>query len=59
MLHLPALVFTGQIAKILQAIAKLGMNVRGLYGEGTEAMGKRIPGIEPDIDGNIRGRYRR
>lgn len=39
MLHLPALVFTGQIGKILQAIAKLGMNVRGLYGEGTEAMG--------------------
>ncbi len=39
MLHLPALVFTGQIGKILQAIAKLGMNIRGLYGEGTEAMG--------------------
>ncbi len=39
MLHLPALVFTGQIGKILQAIAKLGLNVRGLYGEGTEAMG--------------------
>jgi protein arginine kinase len=39
MLHLPALVFTGQIAKILQAIAKLGLNIRGLYGEGTEAMG--------------------
>ena len=39
MLHLPAIVFTGQIAKILQAITKLGMNVRGLYGEGTEAMG--------------------
>ena len=39
MLHLPALVFTGQITKILQAITKLGMNVRGLYGEGTDAMG--------------------
>jgi len=39
MLHLPALVFTGQIGKILQAIAKLGLNIRGLYGEGTEAMG--------------------
>lgn len=39
MLHLPALVFTGQVGKILQAIAKLGLNVRGLYGEGTEAMG--------------------
>lgn len=39
MLHLPALVFTGQIGKILQAISKIGLNVRGLYGEGTEAMG--------------------
>ncbi len=39
MLHLPALVFSGQINKILQAIAKLGLNVRGFYGEGTEAAG--------------------
>lgn len=39
MLHLPALVFAGQINRILQATAKLGLNVRGLYGEGTEAAG--------------------
>ena len=39
MLHLPALVFVGQINKILQAIAKLGLNIRGFYGEGTEATG--------------------
>ncbi|MFA5146183.1 MAG: protein arginine kinase [Candidatus Omnitrophota bacterium] len=39
MLHLPALVFTGQINKVLQATAKLGLNIRGLYGEGTEASG--------------------
>ncbi len=39
MLHLPALVFMGQISKVLQAIAKLGLNIRGLYGEGTEAIG--------------------
>lgn len=39
MLHLPALVFAGQISKVLQATAKLGLNVRGLYGEGTEAIG--------------------
>lgn len=39
MLHLPALVFAGQIGKVLEAIAKLGLNVRGLYGEGTEATG--------------------
>lgn len=39
MLHLPALVFAGQINKILQAVAKLGLNIRGFYGEGTEATG--------------------
>lgn len=39
MVHLPALVFAGQINRVLQAIAKLGLNVRGLYGEGTEAVG--------------------
>lgn len=39
MLHLPALVFSGQISKILQAISKLGLNIRGFYGEGTEATG--------------------
>ncbi len=39
MLHLPALVFSGQIGKVLQATAKLGLNIRGLYGEGTEAVG--------------------
>ena len=39
MIHLPTLVFTNNISKILQATAKLGLNVRGLYGEGTEASG--------------------
>jgi len=39
MLHLSALVFTGQISRVLQAITKLGLNIRGLYGEGTEATG--------------------
>lgn len=39
MCHLPALVFAGQIGRVLQAIAKLGLNIRGLYGEGTEATG--------------------
>ena len=39
MLHLPALVFTGQIDKVLQATAKLGLNIRGLFGEGSDATG--------------------
>lgn len=39
MLHLPALVMTKQIGKVLQALTKLNIAVRGLYGEGTEALG--------------------
>ena len=39
MLHLPGLVLAEQINLIIQAVNKLGLAVRGLYGEGTEALG--------------------
>lgn len=39
MLHLPALVMTRQINRVLSAIAKLSFTTRGLYGEGTQATG--------------------
>jgi protein arginine kinase len=39
MLHLPALVMTKQIGKVLQALDKLRVAARGMYGEGTEASG--------------------
>jgi protein arginine kinase len=39
MLHLPALVVSEQINQVIQAVNKIGLAVRGLYGEGTEAMG--------------------
>lgn len=39
MLHLPGLVLGEQINQIIQAVSKLGLAVRGLYGEGTEALG--------------------
>lgn len=39
MLHLPALILAKQIEQVIQAILKLGLAVRGLYGEGTEASG--------------------
>ncbi len=39
MLHLPALVITNQIGRVLQAITKLGVVARGFYGEGTQAIG--------------------
>src|SRR5437773_9802241 len=39
MMHLPGLVLSEQISKIIQAVNKVGLAVRGLYGEGTEALG--------------------
>lgn len=39
MLHLPALRLTGKIEKVLEVVNKVNLNVRGVYGEGTEAIG--------------------
>jgi protein arginine kinase len=39
MVHLPALVMTSQIDKVFQAVSKINLAVRGLYGEGTKASG--------------------
>lgn len=39
MLHLPALVLSDQIGQVLNAIGRMGLAVRGLYGEGTESLG--------------------
>jgi len=39
MLHLPALTITKQMNGILQIISKIGLTARGLYGEGSEALG--------------------
>ena len=39
MVHLPALVMSEQINQVIQAVNKIGLAVRGLYGEGTEALG--------------------
>ncbi len=39
MIHVPALETTGQLQFILDAIGKFGLTVRGIYGEGTDALG--------------------
>ena len=39
MMHLPALVMTGNISRVMQSFSGVGIAVRGLYGEGTEAEG--------------------
>ncbi len=39
MVHLPGLVLGEQINQVVNSVNKIGLAVRGLYGEGTEAMG--------------------
>lgn len=39
MLHLPGMVMAELINPVIQSVNKLGLAVRGLYGEGTEALG--------------------
>lgn len=39
MMHLPALTMTKQIDRIIPAISRLGIVVRGSYGEGSKALG--------------------
>ena len=63
MLHLPALVITRQVNRVLDAIAKLSFTTRGLYGEGTQASGNlfqisnqvSLGHTEEEIIGNIKG----
>jgi protein arginine kinase len=39
LIHLPALVLTKQIGRVLQGITQVGLTVRGFYGEGSQIMG--------------------
>jgi protein arginine kinase len=39
MVHLPGLVLSEQVNQVIQAVNNIGLAVRGLYGEGTEALG--------------------
>lgn len=66
MLHLPALVMTKQINKVLAAISKLSFASRGFYGEGTQAAGNffqisnqvSLGHSEEDLIQNINGLIR-
>ena len=66
MLHLPALVMTKQINKVLTAVSKLSFASRGFYGEGTQASGNfyqisnqvSLGHNEGDVLGNINGLIR-
>ena len=39
MLNLPGLTFAGHLNAVIRGVGKLGLTVRGLYGEGSECMG--------------------
>ncbi len=39
MLHLPALVLSKQISKVIEAASQVGLIFRGIYGEGSEPLG--------------------
>ena len=66
MLHLPALVMTKQINKVLAAVSKLSFASRGFYGEGTQASGNfyqisnqvSLGHSEEDVIQNINGLIR-
>ncbi len=61
MLHLPGLTMARHLEKVFNAMAKIDMTVRGLYGEGTEAVGdlyqisnqKTLGKSEDDIVANL------
>lgn len=63
MLHLPALVMANFMPKIIPTVVQLGLTVRGIYGEGTEAFGGifqlsnqvSLGLTEEDILGKIKG----
>jgi protein arginine kinase len=39
LVHLPALVLTKQVRKVIQGVAQVGLAVRGFYGEGSDVVG--------------------
>jgi protein arginine kinase len=39
LIHLPGLVLTKEIARVLQGLGQVGLTFRGLYGEGSEVVG--------------------
>jgi protein arginine kinase len=63
MMHLPGLILTQQINRIIPAINQLGLVVRGIYGEGSEALGNifqisnqiTLGKSEEDIGSDLKG----
>ena len=50
-MHLPGLVLTKEIGKVLQGLTQVGLTFRGLYGEGSDVVGNFFSGFEPNYPG--------
>lgn len=63
MMHLPGLVLSGNLNRMLTAVAQVGLAVRGMYGEGSESAGNlfqvsnqiTLGETEEEIIGNLSG----
>ncbi|MBX5436888.1 MAG: protein arginine kinase [Alicyclobacillaceae bacterium] len=63
MMHLPGLVLSGNINRMLTAVSQVGLAVRGMYGEGSESAGNlfqvsnqvTLGESEEEIIGNLSG----
>lgn len=61
MMHLPGLVFMDEVGPVIKGLNKIGLTVRGLWGEGSEAVGNMfqvsnqvtLGDREPDIVSNL------
>ena len=51
LVHLPALVLTQRIKKILAGVTQVGLTVRGFHGEGTEVVGNFFQISQPGDPG--------
>lgn len=62
MMFLPGLALTGQISSVISQLGKLGMTIRGIYGEGSEASGymyqisntRTLGASEPELIGKLK-----
>ena len=56
LIHLPGLVLTKEISKVLQGLAQVGLTHRGLYGEGSEVVGNFFQLSNQTTLGQLRAR---
>lgn len=52
MLHLPALTENGAMSRISTNLSKLGLVIRGTYGEGSNVIGSHVSAFKPDYTGS-------